>query len=161
MKNSYVNLLIESLEDKIKVLDEIIKTDAEQANILKEPEVDLDELRESQEKIGELAEKLDKLNDGFESVYSKVRDELQNNKDLYRDEIKKMQELITIITDKSVKVEAEQSRNKSSAGKFFKDKRKELSDRRNAVQKINLYANQMHSVIPKGQADAAFLDKKK
>ena len=161
MKNSYVNLLIESLEDKIKVLDEIIKTDAEQAKILKEPEVDLDELRESQEKIGELAEKLDKLNDGFESVYSKVRDELQNNKDLYRDEIKKMQELITIITDKSVKVEAEQSRNKSSAGKFFKDKRKELSDRRNAVQKINLYANQMHSVIPKGQADAAFLDKKK
>lgn len=161
MKNSYVNLLIESLEDKIKILDEIIKTDAEQANILKEPEVDLDELRESQEKIGELAEKLDKLNDGFESVYSKVRDELQNNKDLYRDEIKKMQELITIITDKSVKVEAEQSRNKSSAGKFFKDKRKELSDRRNAVQKINLYANQMHSVIPKGQSDAAFLDKKK
>ncbi|MCR5023506.1 MAG: hypothetical protein K6A90_04120 [Lachnospiraceae bacterium] len=161
MKNSYVNLLIESLEDKIKVLDEIIKTDAEQADILKEPEIDLDELRENQEKIGELAGKLDKLNDGFESVYSKVRNELQDNMDLYRDEIKKMQELITVITDKSVKIEAEQSRNKSSAGRFFKDKRKELSDRRNAVQKINLYANQMHSVIPKGQADAAFLDKKK
>ena len=161
MNNSYVNLLIESLEDKIKVLDEIIKTDAEQADILKEPEIDLDELRENQEKIGELAGKLDKLNDGFESVYSKVRNELQDNMDLYRDEIKKMQELITVITDKSVKIEAEQSRNKSSAGRFFKDKRKELSDRRNAVQKINLYANQMHSVIPKGQADAAFLDKKK
>ena len=161
MKNSYVNLLIESLEDKIKVLDEIIKTDAEQADILKEPEIDLDELRENQEKIGELAGKLDKLNDGFESVYSKVRNELQDNMDLYRDEIKKMQELITVITDKSVKIEAEQSRNKSSAGRFFKDKRKELSDRRNAVQKINLYANQMHSAIPKGQADAAFLDKKK
>ena len=161
MKNSYVNLLVESLEDKIKVLDEIIKTDAEQADILKEPEIDLDELRENQEKIGELAGKLDKLNDGFESVYSKVRNELQDNMDLYRDEIKKMQELITVITDKSVKIEAEQSRNKSSAGRFFKDKRKELSDRRNAVQKINLYANQMHSVIPKGQADAAFLDKKK
>lgn len=161
MKNSYVNLLIESLEDKIKVLDEIIKTDAEQADILKEHEIDLDELRENQEKIGELAGKLDKLNDGFESVYSKVRNELQDNMDLYRDEIKKMQELITVITDKSVKIEAEQSRNKSSAGRFFKDKRKELSDRRNAVQKINLYANQMHSVIPKGQADAAFLDKKK
>ena len=161
MKNSYVNLLVESLEDKIKVLDEIIKTDAEQADILKEPEIDLDELRENQEKIGELAGKLDKLNDGFESVYSKVRNELQDNMDLYRDEIKKMQELITVITDKSVKIEAEQSRNKSSAGRFFKDKRKELSDRRNAVQKINLYANQMHSVIPNGQADAAFLDKKK
>lgn len=161
MNNSYVNLLIESLEDKIKVLDEIIKTDAEQADILKEPEIDLDELRENQEKIGELAGKLDKLNDGFESVYSKVRNELQDNMDLYRDEIKKMQGLITVITDKSVKIEAEQSRNKSSAGRFFKDKRKELSDRRNAVQKINLYANQMHSVIPKGQADAAFLDKKK
>ena len=161
MKNSYVNLLIESLEDKIKVLDEIIETDAEQEKILKEPEVDLDELKNNQEKIGELAAKLDKLNDGFESIYAKVRKELQENKDLYRDEIKRMQELITLITDRSVKIEAEQSRNKASAGKFFKDKRKELSDRKSAVQKINLYANQMHNIIPRGQAEAAFLDKKK
>ena len=28
-------------------------------------------------------------------------------------------------------------------------------------QKINLYANQMHNVVPRGQMDAAFLDKKK
>ena len=161
MKNSYVNLLIESLEDKIEVLDEIIKTDAEQERILKASEVDLDELRDNQEKIGELASRLDKLNDGFESVYSKVRTELRDHTDQYRDEIKKMQELITLITDKTVRIEAEQSRNKASAGRFFKDKRKELSDRKSAVRKINLYANQMHSIIPKGQAEAAFLDKKK
>ena len=108
-----------------------------------------------------LAGRLDKLNEGFESVYERVRGELQNNKELYRDEILVMQELISTITGKAVKIEAEQNRNKANAEKMFKDKRDSLKGQRNTVQKLNLYANQMHNVVPKGQLDAAFLDKKK
>ncbi len=161
MKNSYVNILIESLKEKNDVLDEIVEEDALQAKIFKSEEPDLDALRESQEKIGELARKLDKLNEGFESVYDRVRGELQNNKELYRDEILIMQELITTITGKAVKIEAEQNRNKASAERAFKNRKDSLKDQRNTVQKINVYANQMHNVVPKGQLDAAFLDKKK
>ncbi|MCR4591407.1 MAG: hypothetical protein K5668_11390 [Lachnospiraceae bacterium] len=161
MKNSYVKILIESLKDKNDVLDEIIKEDAAQAKILKSEEPDLDELQGSQERIGELAAKLDKLNEGFESVYDRIRGELQDNKDQYRDEILTMQELITEITGKAVKIEAEQNRNKAGAERAFKGKRDSLKNQRNKVQKINLYANQMHNVVPKGQMDAAFLDKKK
>ncbi len=161
MKNSYVNILIESLEDKNAVLDEIIAEDREQSRILKDEEPDLDALEKSQEHIGELAQKLDKLNDGFQSVYDRVRGELQNNKELYRDEIRKMQELITDITGKSVKIEAEQNRNKRNAEKLFTEKKRNFREQRNNVRKLNLYANQMHNVIPVGQAEAAFLDKKK
>ena len=161
MKNSYVNILIQSLEDKDKVLDEVIKADAEQEELFKENDPDLDSIRKSQERIGVLAEELDKLNEGFENVYSRVKGELNEKKDLYRDEIKKMQELITRITDKAVKIEAEQSRNKVQAEKIFKDKHKNLVDQKNTVRKLNLYANQMHSITPKGHAEAAFLDKKK
>ena len=147
--------------DKDKVLDEILEEDAEQAKLFKEDEPDIDKISESQDRIGELAEKLDKLNDGFQSVYDRVRAELQNNKDLYKDEIKKMQELITRITGKTVKIEAEQNRNKAEAGKIFKDRKKSLAAQRNKVGKINLYATQMHGITPTGQAEAAFLDKKK
>ena len=161
MKNSYVNILIESLKEKNDVLDEIAAEDAVQAGLFKAGEPDLDAIRESQDKIGVLAGRLDKLNEGFESVYERVRGELQNNKELYRDEILVMQELISTITGKAVKIEAEQNRNKANAEKMFKDKRDSLKGQRNTVQKLNLYANQMHNVVPKGQLDAAFLDKKK
>ncbi len=161
MKNSYVKILIESLKDKNEVLDEIAEEDAVQAKILKSEEPDLDELRKSQEKIGVLASRLDKLNEGFESVYDRVRGELRENKEKYRDEIHIMQDLITEITGKAVRIEAEQNRNKASAERAFKNKRETLKDKRNTVQKINLYANQMHNVVPKGQLDATFLDKKK
>ncbi len=161
MKNSYVNILIESLEDKDKVLDEILAEDAEQAKIFKEEDPDLEALEKSQERIGELAARLDKLNDGFQSVYDRVRAELQNNKEQYRDEIKRMQELITVITGKTVKIEAEQNRNRRDAKSLFSKKKKSFADKRNTVRKLNLYANQMNNVIPTGQAEAAFLDKKK
>ncbi len=161
MKNSYVKILIESLEDKDRVLDEILVADAEQARLFKEENPDLDDIHKSQERIGILAEKLDKLNDGFQSVYDRVKKELQDNKELYKDDIKRMQELITTITGKAVKIEAEQNRNKADAERIFKDKRKNLAAQRNKVGKLNLYASQMHGITPKGQAEAAFLDKKK
>ena len=161
MKNSYVNILIESLREKNDVLDEIAAADALQAELFKAEEPDMEAIRKSQDKIGELAEKLDKLNEGFESVYGRVRGELQNNKELYRDEIITMQELISTITGKSVKIEAEQSRNRANAERFFKERKDSLKGRRNTVQKINIYANQMHNVVPRGQIDATFLDKKK
>ncbi len=161
MKNSYVNILIESLKEKNDVLDEIAAADALQAELFKAEEPDLDAIRKSQDRIGELAEKLDKLNEGFESVYERVRGELKNNKELYRDEIITMQELISTITGKSVKIEAEQSRNRANAERFFKDRKDSLKGQRNTVQKINIYANQMHNVVPRGQIDATFLDKKK
>ncbi len=72
-----------------------------------------------------------------------------------------MQELISTITGKSVKIEAEQSRNRASAERYFKDRKDSLKGQRNTVQKINIYANQMHNVVPRGQIDATFLDKKK
>ena len=161
MKNSYVNILIESLENKDAVLDEILKEDRRQAEIFKKKDPELEELEKSQERIGELAAKLDQLNDGFQSVYDRVKGELQSNKELYRDEIKRMQELITTITGKTVKIEAEQNRNKRDAEKLFSEKRKSFVEKRSTVRKLNLYANQMNNVIPTGQAEAAFLDKKK
>ena len=54
-----------------------------------------------------------------------------------------------------------QNRNKAEAEKVFKEKRKSLAAQRNTVGKINLYATQMHGITPMGQAEAAFLDKKK
>ena len=93
-KESYIHILIESLEKKSQVLDDIAKCDAEQKAIISAEEPDLKQLENNIDKVGMLAERVEKLNEGFETVYEKVRQELQDNKTEHRAEIKRMQELI-------------------------------------------------------------------
>ncbi len=145
-EDNYINILIESLEEKSRVLDEVILCDREQMEIVRSKNPDLKLLEKSIDKIGELAGKIDRLNDGFESVYAKARDALLNHKEEHRSQILKLKELITTVTEKSVKIQAEEARNREAVSALFKGKRKELSDRRRSVQAMNKYSNSMRKI---------------
>ncbi|MBQ7464319.1 MAG: flagellar protein FliT, partial [Lachnospiraceae bacterium] len=105
-----------------------------------------------------IVEELDRLDDGFESVYAKVRDELLNNKEAHRDEIKRLQELISVITEKSVKVQAAEIRGKETVERFLKQRRNTLKDSKSSVKAANAYAVNMRKM---NKIDAFFVDKKK
>ena len=104
MSLSSAQVLVESLEKKSRILDEIIKENEAQERLFKQEELDLEALDSSSDRMGELAEKLELLDEGFESVYDRIREELIENKQAYRVEIKRMQELIAVITEKIVSI---------------------------------------------------------
>ena len=58
------------------------------------------------DKKDELIKELEQLDRGFSTVYTRVKEELIGNKDAYKEEIAKMQALITEITDKSMNIQA-------------------------------------------------------
>ncbi|SKB57516.1 hypothetical protein SAMN06296386_102240 [Lachnospiraceae bacterium] len=161
MKNTYVNILIESLEKKSEVLDEVMARDAEQEMILSAPDPDLDELHDNQEEIGKLAAELTRLDEGFESLYEKVRSDLLNNKAEYSEEIRVMQDLISEITEKAVKIGAEEARHKDRVTNLLREKRKQLGARRKNINKISTYANQMNGSTSKQNTEPFFVDNKK
>ncbi len=161
MKNTYVNILIDSLEKKSEVLDQVIERDTEQEIILNADDPDLEKLHDNQEEIGRLAEELTRLDDGFESLYEKVRVELIQNKAEYREEIRRMQDLITEITEKSVKIGAEESRHKDRVTSLLHDKRKQLVERRKNIGRLSTYSNQMHGAISNQSTEPFFVDNKK
>ena len=70
MNNSYITILIESLEKKSEILDKVIETDAEQTAIISQEEPDMEALSKNMDVIGELALELEKLDDGF-SIFLK------------------------------------------------------------------------------------------
>ena len=74
MNNTYITAMIESLEKKVAVLDEITKKNAEQAALLKEEEFSFDKFDKNAEEKGVLIYRLEKLDDGFESLYENVKD---------------------------------------------------------------------------------------
>ena len=156
--NAYIRMLIESQEKKITLLDRALELDEEQLKLIKEDSPDMDALDKNLDEKGALVEELDKLDDGFEAVYAKVRDELINNKDAHRDEIKRLQELISEITEKSVKVQAAEERGKAEVESFLKARRSKIKGNKGSVKAANLYAVNMRKI---NKIDSFFVDKKK
>ncbi|MCR5776863.1 MAG: flagellar protein FliT [Lachnospiraceae bacterium] len=159
MNNSYITILIESLEKKSEILDKVIDTDAEQTAIISQEEPDMEALSKNMDVIEELALELEKLDDGFESVYEKVREELLGNKEAYREEIKRMQQLITEVTEKSVKVQTTEARNKNKVVQMFKNERRKLGARRQSARVLNDYKYMVNGLDK--QLEPYFLDSKK
>ena len=112
MIENYLGILEESLEKKVLVLDEIEDYTAKQERLLKQEKVSMEELDANMEQKDGLIQKLTALDDGFETLYERVKEQLSTNKDAYKNQIKRIQELITKVTEKSVSIQAKESRNK-------------------------------------------------
>ncbi len=141
MSLSSAQVLVESLEKKSRILDEIIKENEAQERLFKQEELDLEALDSSSDRMGELAEKLELLDEGFESVYDRIREELIENKQAYRVEIKRMQELIAVITEKIVSINAARMRNNIQAEQRFKKSRQQIGSASSQMKASKNYYN--------------------
>ncbi len=155
---SSAQILVESLEKKSRVLDEIIKENEAQELMFKQEELDVEALDASADRMGALAEKLELLDEGFESVYDRIREELIKNKAAYRAEIKRMQELIAEITEKVVGINAARMRNKLQAETQFKKSRQQIGKVSSKMKASQNYYNNMNRL---NVVDPQFYDNKK
>lgn len=158
MNQSGAQILLQSLEKKSKLLDQMIQQNSMQEGILKQEEFDMDAFDAAINKQSSYVEELDKLDQGFEAVYDRLRDELVNNKEQYRTEIKQMQEQIQQITDKIVTLNAGNMRNKMLAENQFKKKKREISS---GVSKNKVAQNYYNNMNNLNYTSSYFYDNKK
>ena len=131
---------------------------AEQMSLLKEEEFLPEKIEKTVEEKSALIEKLLKLDEGFQTLYDKVKEEINGKKEIYKDQIRQLQDLIVKITDMSVAVQAEEARNKRLFDAKIKKERQVVRLGRNQsnVSK-NYYKNMNRTNIMKPR----FLDSKK
>lgn len=142
MSREYVVALKESLEKKLKVLEEIYRISKLQTDVINASPMDYEAFDRLVDDKDICLEKLEKLDEGFELVYTRVSDELKTNKSAYSDLILAMQETITKITDKSTAISALEERNRQGLSNVFNKERKELSDGKRSVNvAMNYYKN--------------------
>lgn len=145
MTNTYITALAESLEKKIKILEEIHSKDEEQLKLIKAPDFSFDAYDANAEEKSVLIYKLTKLDEGFELTYEKVREELDINRAKYADEIKKIQDLIRKITELDVTIKAEEQRNKTALEAMFKSEKDKIKAQRSGAKAMKSYAQAMNS----------------
>lgn len=158
MKQTYIDIMIQSLDKKVQVLDRIIEVNMLQKGILEDNKSSVDEFDKTVEEKAKLIEQLNQLDSGFEKLFARVKVELNGNKAAYAGEIKNMQEKIRLITDKSMEIQAQEARNKElMVRKFAYVKETAKSVRTNSKIASQYYKNMMnlHYVDPQ------FMDNKK
>ena len=153
-----LQILQDSLEKKIDLLGTIEEKSKEQEIIIKKENFTFQEMDENMEEKSKLIEQLSLLDNGFETLYEKIRKELLENKEQYRIQIEEIQNLIVEVTARGASIEAIEARNKAAIEAYFSKEKKELQKRKNVSSVARSYyqtAKQMNNVVPQ------FLDTKK
>lgn len=158
MNNLYINILIESLEKKIRILDAIILADQEQREGLEDPNLEPDDFDKLVEKKSRYIEQLEQLDNGFEELFARVREELNENREKYKDKIHAMQGLIRKITDKSLVIERQEVQNKELMEQKFVAVRSQAREVRKSQKIVNQYYKNM---MKSNYFDPQFMDNKK
>ena len=143
MEQTYIDIMIQSLEKKERVLDRIIELDNVQKNQLEDTELKPDDFDEVVEEKAKLIEQLDQLDSGFEKLFERMKEELEGNKEAHKEEIRIMQQHIKSITDKSVQIQSQEVRNKDLMTAKFTSVKKQAREVRKGQNVVNKYYKNM------------------
>ena len=155
---NYLSVLEDSLRKKLEIVDELTAYTLEQQELLQAEELDYEGFDQLVEKKDPLIQKIMELDQGFETVYDRIKEQLLQNKEQYATQIRTLQTLISDLTDKSVKLQAMEQRNKSAVEQQFRKSRETIrKGRQNQQAALNYYKNMNNSSYVPPQ----FLDNKK
>ena len=157
-KNQYVNILIDSLLQKRTILEEILQLNEEQGKLIKYETFDLEAFDRIVTEKAKRIEKLESLDDGFEMIYDKTKNDLIQCREQYKNEIKEMQDLIARITDLNMRIQASEERNKTGIEAYFKYTRSTYQQARATTKAASAYYSAMSRL---NNVDPQLMDRKK
>ena len=158
MTEGYLQIMIESLEKKVEVLDQIMELNIRQAEISAHQPMDMEAYDKTMEEKGKLIDEINKLDEGFSSTYALVKDEVQKSPEKYRSKVLEMQELIRVAVEKGVTIEAQEKRNRSALETVFRMKRTEIKQLKASNAVAQKYYKSMSKI---NYVDPQLMDKKK
>ena len=156
--DNYLSVLEDSLKKKLQILDELTDYTMQQQELLKVEELDYEAFDRLVDQKDPLIQRIMELDQGFETVYDRIKEQLLGNKEQYAAQIKALQSLIGELTDKSVKLQTMEQRNKSAVEQQFRKAREKIRQgRQNKQAALNYYKNMNNANYVPPQ----FLDDKK
>jgi flagellar biosynthesis/type III secretory pathway chaperone len=155
----YLELLEESLVKKIKVLDEIGEFNLKQKSLFTtySERPDFDRFDEYIEEKDRLINELNLLDEGFEALYERVAETLKTDREANAPRIKRLQNLIREITDKSSTLQAQEAENKKLMEGYFKNVRSGIGKERTSLNAAYSYMQSQRM----GGVESLYMDSKK
>lgn len=141
--NRCFSILSDSLDKKIEVLKKIQTYNEEQEKAFTEAEPDMSSFDVAIEEKEKLIQEVLKLDQGFETMYKRVKAELDGHRGEYKDQIAELQKKITVITELSNAVRVKEARNKKLIENYFAKQRVEIKQSRQRAKAAYGYQKSM------------------
>jgi len=144
--DNYLIVLRDSLIKKDSILKDLIEKSEKQAEIVKAEQIDWDVFNKIVEEKGEMIDEIMKLDDGFETLFARIKEGLEQNKDQHKEIIKEIKGLVKAVTEKSSNLQAIEYRNKSAIEKAFASTRREIKQSKLGQKAAADYYNKMNKI---------------
>lgn len=158
MQETYIEIMIQSLNKKLQVLDAIIEQNIKQKDILEDQKSTVEEFDATVQAKTVLIEQMQQLDSGFEKLFDRVKEELTEKKEDYTEAISTMQSCIRRITDKSMEIQAQEARNRDLMVRKFAYVRETAKNVRTNSKVASQYYKNMMKL---NYVDSQFMDNKK
>lgn len=156
---TYLSVLIDTLEKKKDVLERIKNITEQQKQFLQSENFEEDSFQKTIDAKAVCIKELEKLDNGFEQVYERVALILKHNKEVYKDKILIAQKLIQEIMDLNVSIRVMEEQNKERFSICLSVKRGKMKNFKVSSRAAANYYKNMPNIHQTGQS--YFLDKKK
>lgn len=154
---NYLQVLSESLDKKITILDKLEALTAQQKSIAQAEEFDDDAFDANTDGKAKLIAELEKLDNGFQILYDNIKAQVTGNKELYRQEIEQLQAKISMILDKNAALLVEEENNRKLIASRFTSLKKEVYQIKKSRDMAASYYKNMNNI----SSEAYFYDNKK
>lgn len=158
MTEKYLLILEQSLEEKNKLLSQLIQWTMEQKASLEKEPVEWEHFDELIDQKAALIEQLEKMDEGFESVYSRIRESIEHDKNKYYEVIRRLQKKIQMVTDAGASLMALEEQNKLLVEEKLTSERKKIQQHRVSSKAASNYYRNMNKV---NFIDPQLMDRKK
>lgn len=155
---TYVNIMKESLVRKKNYLQEILELTNKQGELALANELDENAFGDIVEKKDVLISNVNEIDKGFTAVYERVRREIIQDKELYKDELKAIQDSIRKCVDLGMAIESAELRNKAALETAFAKSYRGVKQLKQSKQVANKYYKSMSNGMIN---DSILYDRKK
>ena len=143
----YVTIMADSLSKKKELLETLLQKTKAQAELVtgkEHSDVNWRQFDVYMEEKDNAINRIELLDDGFEQVYSRMKEEIDVNKALYVEEIKKMQGLIKELTDLGVSISALEEKNRKEIERIMTASKLEIKQTKKSLKVSTSYFNSMY-----------------
>ena len=140
---TYISMMEDALRRKKTVLTTLYSQTQEQEILLGEDAMDVDRFEKLLDEKGVGIDELNKIDDGFDSLYKKLEQELMGNQDSYKEEIRRMKRLIEDVTDLGTRIQVLEKKNHDKFQKYISTEREKLKAANKSQQTAMTYARNM------------------
>ena len=136
-----VDILLDALERKKALLEEILEFTKEQSDLLAKEDLNTSSFNNIMSNKQVRIDKLIQIDEGFESAFDRIKSTLKSQPSLYKEAIGKMKQHITDVSDLGVEIQVTEMRNKQRFDLKSQNIKGDVKNFRNQKSAVSSYHN--------------------